>query len=251
VTFLPDDLDMIKGGPARRREYVDELAAQLWPAAGAEQSEYDQTVRQRNALLRAEGPAVNRAELDAWDQRVATAGAAVVIRRVDLLHRLAGPLATVYDEIGPGPDGLAARYAPRGAGDVDTGTAASVVTDRLLDALTERRRVDMERRVTTVGPHRDDTGFFLGDRDTRSLASQGEQRSVALVLRLAADALRRDKFVAPPILVLDDVFSELDAARSEGVVSRLPGGQVFISTAREEDVPVSGRKWHVAGGKVE
>ena len=110
--------------------------------------------------------------------------------------------------------------------------------------------MDVERRITTVGPHRDDLGLFLGERDTRTLASQGEQRSVALVLRLAADALLRDKHGAPPILVLDDVFSELDAARSAGVVTRLPEGQVFISTAREEDVPVTGRKWRVGDGVV-
>ncbi len=251
VTFLPDDLDMVKGGPARRREYLDELSSQLWPAAGAELTEFEQSLRQRNALLRTEGPSVDAATLDVWDESVAATGAAVVVRRADLLARLAGPLAGVYGEIGPGPDSLHSGYAPRGAGHVDAATSVGDVDARLQDALAARRRVDIERRVTTVGPHRDDVTVYLGERDTRTLASQGEQRSVALVLRLAADALLREKFNAPPILVLDDVFSELDAQRSAGVVARLPGGQVFISSAREEDVPVSGRTWRVREGQIQ
>ena len=101
-----------------------------------------------------------------------------------------------------------------------------------------------------MGPHRDDVGLYLADRPSRTHASQGEQRSVALALRIAAFSLLQDRHGKPPILLLDDVFSELDPSRSEGVIDLLPQGQVFVTSAREDEVPLAGKRWTVRGGAI-
>jgi DNA replication and repair protein RecF len=248
ITFLPDDLDLVKRGPAGRREYLDDLAALLRPAAGADQQEYDRAMRQRNALLRAERGMVDLASLEAWDLQLAAAGGAVVRRRLDVMAAAAPVLARLYTEFGPSPDPLRVGYESAWLPAEEC--TADQAAEALTDALARRRPVDLERRVTTVGPHRDDLDLRLGDRPVRGQASQGEQRSVALALRLASYDLVADQFGAPPTLVLDDVFSELDAARAAAVVSRLPGGQVLVTTAREEDVPVTGRRWAVGSGEL-
>jgi DNA replication and repair protein RecF len=250
VTFLPDDLDVVKRGPAERRAFLDDLAAQLWPAAGAEQQEYARVVRQRNALLREDGPRAAADTLDVWDQQLAAAGAAVLARRLQVLDRCSPGARALYRRIGDGDELLRWSYASRGAGELDGSVPAGEIARRLRGSLAERRRVDLERRTTTVGPHRDDIVFELDGRDVRSRASQGEQRSVALVLRLVAFDVVEEQFGAPPLLLLDDVFSELDGARAAAVVERLPGGQVMVTTARPEDVPVEGRTWRVGGGGV-
>ena len=118
----------------------------------------------------------------------------------------------------------------------------------LLRALEERRARDMEMRSTSAGPHRDDPGFRLDGRDVRVQASQGEQRSVALSLRIAAYQLLELRHGRPPILLLDDVFSELDPGRAEGVTELLPRGQVLVTSARDDEVPQMGKRWRVVEG---
>ena len=108
----------------------------------------------------------------------------------------------------------------------------------------------MDQKTTTAGPHRDEPALLLAKRATRTQASQGEQRSVALAMRLAAYRLLRDRHDMAPILLLDDVFSELDPGRSEAVMELLPQGQVFVTSAREDEVPVQGRRWAVEGGRL-
>jgi len=250
VTFLPDDLDLVKRGPALRREYLDDLSGQLWPAAAAEQQEYDRVLRQRNALLRVEGREADTVTLGVWDERLAAAGARVVLRRATVARAAVPRLKALYGEFGPSRDRLALDYAGKGVGTIDAGMTEAAVTAQLREAVAERRNVDMERRTTTIGPHRDEPDLRLGRREVRTQASQGEQRAVALALRLATYELLEERQGRPPILLLDDVFSELDAVRADAVVARLPGSQVLITTAREEDVPVSGRRWNVAGGGV-
>jgi DNA replication and repair protein RecF len=130
--------------------------------------------------------------------------------------------------------------------DFAPGTAA----EAMAEALVQRRRRELEQRTTTVGPHRDDVSLALGRRDTRTQASQGEQRSVAVALRVAAYRLLHDRHGHPPVLLLDDVFSELDLVRTAAVMDMLPAGQVFVTTTREDEVPVAGRRWDVGGGTV-
>ena len=118
----------------------------------------------------------------------------------------------------------------------------------LLGALEQRRSRDMEMRSTSAGPHRDDPGFDLDGRDVRVQASQGEQRSVALSLRVCAYRLLEQRHGRPPILLLDDVFSELDPGRADGVTDLLPRGQVFVTSARDDEVPEMGKRWRVEKG---
>jgi DNA replication and repair protein RecF len=249
VAFLPDDLDMVKRGPSLRRQYLDDVAAALWPAAGAEQADYERALRQRNALLRKEGHRADRATLDVWDDRLSVLGGAVVARRLDLLESLEPRLSGLYADLGDRPEHLGSRYESATLGVLQR-SDISRLGERLADALGAARANDMERRVTTVGPHRDEVAFLIGGRDLRTRASQGEQRTVALGLRVAAYQLLREVRNATPVLVLDDVFSELDPGRSRRLVEKLPGGQVFISTAREEEVPLAGTRWTVGNGSV-
>jgi DNA replication and repair protein RecF len=250
VAFLPDDLDLVKRGPAYRREYLDDLTAQMWPAAAAERSDYERALRQRNALLRREGRHADPPTLDVLDCRVAALGSLVVRRRLDVLQRLVPVLAGVYADLGEQPEPVTWGYQGAGLGEVEEVSPAAELESRLGEAIAEARPVDLERRMTTVGPHRDELALGLGDRDARTRASQGEQRTLALGLRLAAYDLLHEQRGAAPVLVLDDVFSEMDASRTARLVERLPGGQVFVSTAREEDVPVHGTRWLVGGGTV-
>jgi len=249
VAFLPDDLDLVKRSPSYRREYLDDLSAALWPAAGAEQTDYERALRQRNTLLRNEGRHADGATLDVWDERLSELGAAVLSRRMDLLDRLEPRLSALYADLGDRAESLGTRYENAALGVLGSADVPGL-RERLAEALAAARQGDMERRVTTVGPHRDEIVFLISDRDLRTRASQGEQRTVALGLRVAAYELMMDIRGVTPVLVLDDVFSELDPGRSRRLVEKLPGGQVFISTAREEEVPVVGTRWTVADGAV-
>ena len=251
VTFLPDDLDVIKRGPAYRRGYLDDLAAQLWPAAAAEQRDYDKALRQRNALLRQEGFAADPESLLAWEAKIAVNGAKVIARRGTVLERLTPHLNRVYAEISTSPADLSWSYEVKGLGDLGVPVDEQSTAASLESVLSSRRRIDQERRVTTIGPHRDEIGFSIAGSDARLLASQGEQRSVALCLRLGAYELLLDQNDEAPILLLDDVLSELDPTRSEAVLKRLPAGQVLITTAREEDESLGGVHRKVMAGVVE
>jgi DNA replication and repair protein RecF len=246
VTFLPDDLDLVKRGPAYRREYVDDLAAGLRPAAAADQDAYDRALRQRNALLKREGRSSDPVTLDVYDERLAVLGAAVIERRIEILEGLMGTLEEIVADFDAAEQPLGWSYQASGIGRIDSGAE---VRDRLGRALQAARAGDLERRITSVGPHRDEIVLTISGRDLRTRASQGEQRSVALGLRVAAYEMLAGRGEAP-LLLLDDVFSELDPGRSARVVRRLPGGQVFVTSARDEEVPVHGMRWRVARGNV-
>lgn len=249
VAFQPDDLDLVKRGPALRRDYLDQLGAQLVPTVGADLAEYERTVRQRNSLLRAEGPQTDPLALDVWDERLAATGAEVVVNRLRLIDRLDPVLAGAYKEVGGGGE-VVPTYESKWAGSVESRDAADYVP-RLERALHERRRRDTEQRTTTSGPHRDEPGYALDGRDARTMASQGEQRSLVLALRIAAYRVLEERHGQPPILILDDVFSELDPSRSAGVLRLLPHGQVFVTSAREDEVPVMGKRWNVSDGVID
>jgi DNA replication and repair protein RecF len=251
VAFLPDDLDLVKRGPSGRREYLDDLITRLLPAAGADLNEYDKALRQRNTLLRSQGRNVDALSLEVWDERLAVSGSTVLSHRLRLLDRLAPVLQDAYGTVG-GSERLAFTYRAAWLATVDstTGRDPGDHIDALRIALLERRPRDVEQRTTTVGPHRDDPGLMLDERDARTQASQGEQRSVALAMRIAAYRALEARHSAPPMLLLDDVFSELDPRRAAGVLALLPHGQVFVTTARDDEVPVNGRRWSVRDGEV-
>lgn len=247
VAFLPDDLDVIKRGAAIRRDYLDDLAARLWPQAVADQSDYDRAVRQRNALLKQEGRSTDPITLDVWDERLSIAGARVLMHRRSVATALQKHLEEAYVVVG-GAGVL--RWAYRSTWGSDGVFEEVDLVQAFTSALRERRPKDLEIRTTTVGPHRDEPELLLDGRPTRYRASQGEQRTTALALRIGAYRLVDEVGDQVPILLLDDVFSELDVDRAGRVLDLMPTGQVFITTAREDEVPVGGTRWLVAEGTV-
>jgi DNA replication and repair protein RecF len=250
VAFLPDDLDLVKDSSSIRRRYLDDLGVHLAPGYGAAVAEYEQTLKQRNALLRNHGPMTDPVTLEVWDERLAATAAVLWTERLSLVERLGPNLAAAYEAVAEGAHVLAVRLRPSTGDEGPSDGSGNDLDRRLRDALVQRRRRELEQRTTTVGPHRDEVLLLLGDRDTRTQASQGEQRSVAVALRVAAYQLLEQRHGHPPVLLLDDVFSELDLARTAAVVEMLPKGQVLVTTTREDEVPVSGRRWDVSEGSI-
>ena len=250
VVFQPDDLDIAKRSPSYRREFLDGAAGLLWPAALADQSEYERSVRHRNALLKQMGRRADPTTLAVWNERLAAAGAAVMVRRAEALEALGPRVAEAYSTLAGAETAVGPAYksswglSELGGGRDDWGA-------RLWAALEESSEADMDRRVTTVGPHRDDPGWTIDGRDVRVRASQGEQRTLVLSLRLAQQEAAQAVAGVAPVMLLDDVFSELDMGRARALAKALPSGQAFISTARDEEVPVEGRRWRVTPGGVE
>lgn len=246
VAFLPEDLDLIKRGPAYRRDLLDDIAVQLWPAAHLDQAEYDRALRQRNAFLRQGHP--DPAILGVWDSRLAQSGGRVIARR-DRVIDLLGPLfAGAYGEVAESEVSAGFTYSPSWVGSLDQSSAGEFAS-RLLESLERSRRTDYERRMTTVGPHRDEPGFSIDGHEARIHGSQGEQRTLALAVKLAAHRAIASAVGEPPVLLLDDVFSELDSKRSDALARALPEDtQTMITSARPEDVPVAGTVWKVGEG---
>jgi DNA replication and repair protein RecF len=221
--FSPEDLALVSGGPRVRRELLDD-ALGLVDAEGARAAdEVDRVLRQRAALLRQAGGRVSAdvtSTLDVWDQRLADAGKILVTARERLVGALDEFVGPAYGRLAGVPDQLVVsqQYVRSWSGE-------------LLDALVEHRRDDLRRGVNTVGPHRDDLVLTLDGREARTHASQGEQRCLALALRIGVHQLVVSRTALTPLLLLDDVFSELDPARSRALVAELPSGQSILTTA--------------------
>jgi DNA replication and repair protein RecF len=222
TVFAPDDLDLVKGGPAGRRHLLDDTLVALSPRNAQVLGDLDRVLRQRNTLLRqARGrltPEV-AVTLDVWDTKFAELGDALAAARIDLVTRLAPVLGAAYDAVAGRVAEVEIDYFPAW---FDTGLAG---------ALAASRDDDVRRGVTLVGPHRDELDVTIGGLPARTHASQGEQRSVAFALRLATHELITAVTGSPPILLLDDVFSELDPDRSDALVRALPAGQTLLTTA--------------------
>ena len=247
VAFVPDDLDLIKRGPAVRRDYLDDLASKLWPQAGQDFTEYERALRQRNALLKQEGRQTDSVTLGVWDDRLADAGAKVLLHRRSLAVALQPHLQNAHTVVG-GVGTLDWSY--RSTWGSEHAGSLEALRIALVGTLVDKRGRDMDVRTTTVGPHRDEPNLLLYGRSTRTRASQGEQRTAALALRIGAYRIIEEIRGQRPILLLDDVFSELDDQRARGVVSLIDDGQVFVTTAMDDEVPIRGRRWSVKEGSV-
>lgn len=248
IAFLPEDLDLVKRGPAYRRDLLDGIAVQLWPAAHLDQSEFDRSLRQRNAFLKTGDR--DDTTLSVWDSRLALTGGRVLARRSRVIETVSPLLGEAYREIAGGNTGTGFTYSP--SWDVTfESRSAGEYSDRLSKTLEKVRGADYDRRMTTVGPHRDEPGFSIGGHETRTHGSQGEQRTTALAVKLAAHRAVADVVGEPPVLLLDDVFSELDPKRSAALAGALPANtQTMITSARPEDLPVTGTTWQVSDGTV-
>jgi len=222
TVFAPDDLDLVKGGPAERRRYLDDALVASHPRYDALRAEVDKVLKQRNALLKGAGGRLDESAaftLDVWDAKLVEAGGRLAEARQALLDRLAPVLSQTYDAVANRPAEVTATYL------------ADWASAGLEAALVASRRDDVRRGVSTVGPHRDDVDLRLAGLPSRTHASQGEQRSLALALRLAAHHVITDVTGSAPVLLLDDVFSELDPDRSDALLANLPPGQTLLTSA--------------------
>ncbi len=246
VLFSPEDLALVRGDPADRRRYLDELATVRRPAIAAVRADYDKVLRQRTALLKSVSGARSRGDrgaldtLDVWDGRLAEHGAELMAARIDLVNELAPEVEKAYQLFAPGSRSASIGYRASfdsGASVSGGGSDREFLQAALLAALSARRSAELERGMCLVGPHRDDLELRLGDQAAKGFASHGESWSLAVALRLAAyELLCADG--GEPVLLLDDVFAELDAARRRALaVVAESAEQVLVTAAVPEDIP--------------
>ena len=229
LTFQPDDLLVVKGAPSARRDAIDGAVVSLQPRAAEQRRRLAACLRQRNALLRQMGfgrgdraDADSRRSLDIWDDRLAAAGETWAEQRRRVVGELQPRMERLFRELsGDGTVPVGMSYEP------------PWLAAGLRAALAESRAEDLQRAVTTVGPHRDDLDWQLGGLPARTHASQGNQRCLSLALRLALHEAMTEAAGEPPLLLLDDVFSELDPERQQRLLELLPAGQILLATAGE------------------
>lgn len=243
VLFAPEDLALVRGDPAERRRYLDELATLRRPAVAGIRADYEKVLKQRTALLKSAAGARFRGDrgvletLDVWDGHLAAHGAQLIAARLDLVNQLAPEVEKAYQLLAPASRPAAISY--RASVDLDDpGTDAEYLEAALLAGLARRRTAELERGVCLVGPHRDDLELRLGDQPAKGFASHGESWSMALSLRLAAYELLRAEG-GEPVLLLDDVFAELDTARRQALAGVAASAeQVLVTAAVGEDIPI-------------
>jgi DNA replication and repair protein RecF len=268
VVFSPTDIAIVKGDPSERRRFIDDLIVARWPRMAGVRADYERVLRQRNTLLKSLGgrlrdgqpPGDAAATLDVWNTHLAQAGSELLEARLTTLADLAPHVSKAYADIAPTNNDAAAEY--RASVDLDLpqhaedGSVAGALRANLSAALaagmTERRAEEIQRGASLVGPHRDDITLSLGMLPAKGYASHGESWSFALALRLGSFHLLRADGVEP-VLVLDDVFAELDTIRRERLASGVRmAEQVLVTAAVGADVPelLAGRRFRVADGEV-
>lgn len=273
VLFAPEDLQIVRTDPSARRRFADQLLIQRAPRMSSVLADYDRVLKQRNALLKSARARGIRGEglstLDVWDDKLIQLGTEVIRARLALVDELAGPVAAAYTAIagedhrpemewmlsigGRDPEGDD-EQDPEPRGDAVNSRSADIA-EQFRVALSSKRSAELERGLTLVGPHRDDLLLRVRGLPVKGYASHGESWSVALALRLAsAQLLRAQSQLGDPILILDDVFAELDAdrrTRLAGMVSDFE--QVVVTAAVEEDVPpaLRARTVRVIAGTIE
>jgi DNA replication and repair protein RecF len=245
VLFAPEDLALVRGDPGDRRRYLDDLAAVRRPRVAAIRADYDKVLRQRTALLKSASGARFRGDrgaldtLDVWDGHLATHGAELMAARINLVNELAPEVQKSYQLLAPASRPAAINY--HAGVDIEPDRPdVELLRTALLEKMAVRRDAELERGVCLVGPHRDDLELRLGDQPAKGFASHGESWSMALALRLAAYELLRAEGT-DPVLLLDDVFAELDTARREALAAAAASAeQVLVTAAVVDDIP---RDW--------
>jgi DNA replication and repair protein RecF len=240
--FSPEDIGVVRAGPSPRRQFLDETLAVVEPKSARAAEETEKILRQRSALLRNVGRSLDagaESTLDVWDARLDDAGTRLVEAREELVAELV-PLTTEH-------------YSRLAGATTEVGLVyVRSWTGPLLGALAEARAADLKRGVSTVGPHRDELELSVAGLPARTHASQGEQRSLALALQLAAHQLATERLGTAPVLLLDDVFSELDPRRARALLAGLPPGQAMLTTAQPAPPEVTAAKVYAMaeGGQV-
>jgi DNA replication and repair protein RecF len=258
ITFSPEDLILVKGDPGDKRHFLDELLVQKSSSYAGVKSDYDRVLKQRNALLKSAGPARRNnldsvlATLDVWNDQLVNFGSQIIFARNQIINEILPYVSKSYAELAPTSKALNIKYLPNVATDSMTQTDLVVA---MKEKLQERQQDELDRGLTLVGPHRDDMEVMIGELPAKGYASHGESWSVALALKLASfDLLKATSPAGDPVLILDDVFAELDATRRNQLILRVKNvEQVLITAAVMEDVPkeLVGNKLFVNNGKVE
>jgi DNA replication and repair protein RecF len=244
VLFGPFDLPIVIGDPAKRRTFMDEAVMAMWPLKESLFTAYDRALRQRNRLLREWDGSGAPAGLEAWDEALVSAGVELIEARAEAVARVGPPASEDFEHLAA--YGLACTYRPNVWAESDLPAA-------FLERLAARRADELQRKVTLVGPHRDDLELAVRDLGARAFASHGETWAAALCLRTGLATSVEAELGEPPLLLVDDPFSALDPARRDQIGERLAGrgGQVVISVADEAHVPTVARVvWDVHGGTV-
>ncbi len=238
VLFAPEDLALVRGDPGERRRFLDELLTARLPRMAAVRADYERVLRQRSALLKSAGrnPRADLATLDVWDQHLATHGSTLLRHRLQLVRDLAPHVGAAYRSIAPESRPATLRYRSSVSG-VSEATDEAEVVELFLAELAGARTKELERGVCLIGPHRDELELILGDDPAKGYASHGESWSFALALRLGSFALLRTDGT-DPVLLLDDVFAELDHRRRSALAAAAADAeQVLVTAAVPEDVP--------------
>ncbi|MBB3748792.1 DNA replication and repair protein RecF [Mycolicibacterium sp. BK634] len=243
VLFAPEDLALVRGDPGERRRYLDELASVRRPRVAGIRADYEKVLKQRTALLKSAAGARFRGDvgaletLDVWDGHLAAHGAQLMAARIELTNLLAPEVEKAYQLLAPASRPAAIAYRSSVELSDDAGQDVEYLEAALLAGLAAKRGAELERGVCLVGPHRDDLELRLGDQPAKGFASHGESWSMALALRLASYELLRTEG-SEPVLILDDVFAELDNARRRALAGvAADAEQVLITAAVGEDVP--------------
>ncbi len=259
VLFAPEDLALVKADPSDRRHFLDELLVARTPRLAGVRADYDRVLKQRNALLKSAGSAMrgrgastDLPTLDVWDSHLATTGSELLAARIELVALLRPLVARAYAALATGSAPTVLRYVSSLDREADLGTDRAALADQLLAALAAVRRQELDRGISLVGPHRDELFLGLGELPAKGYASHGESWSFALALRLASyDLLTADG--GEPVLILDDVFAELDVDRRDRLAELVaPAEQVLVTAAVAQDVPtaLSGDRVDVRDGEV-
>jgi DNA replication and repair protein RecF len=270
VVFAPEDLAIVRGDPGERRQFVDTLLTTRTPRLAGVRADYERVLKQRAALLKSAGAArragrtVELRTLDVWDEQLADHGGQLLAARLDLLGALRPHAAAAHAQVAPSSvalrigyqSGIEAAVLPAGVDVPATVPGAAELSAALLAGVAAARDTEIERGQNLTGPHRDDVILELGTLPVRGYASHGESWSTALALRLASFALLREESApgTEPVLILDDVFAELDAARRDQLAGVALGAeQALITAAVAADVPVTvdGARYRVQDGVVE
>lgn len=258
VVFSPEDLAIVKGDPSERRRFLDELVVARWPRFAGVRADYDRVLKQRSTLLkslsgrsRGGAPSADAAStLDVWDTHLAAAGGELLAARLRTLGELAPHVSSAYADIAPTNSEVAATY--KSGLTISDDLSREELTEVMVAGLKERRPDEIQRGLCLVGPHRDDVTLTMGPMPAKGYASHGESWSLALALRLGSFQLLRSDAVEP-VLVLDDVFAELDSTRRERLAGSVATAeQVLVTAAVGADVPteLAGRRYRVATGEV-
>ncbi len=256
VLFAPEDLAVVRGDPSERRRFLDELLVMRTPRYAGIKTDYDRALKQRNSLLKSAGASrrsggPDLSVLEVWDEQLADFGSQLLAGRLSLVDALRPYMVHAYADVAPEsePAGMVYRTS---LGDLAGDTPAEALRVAYLDEITRRRSNELDRGITLVGPHRDELELLLGPGPAKGYASHGESWSMALALRLGSFGLLRADGIAP-VLILDDVFAELDASRRASLARWVAGAdQVVITAAVGADVPavLVGRQLLVEGGTV-